>query len=40
VAGVPAAVFGWLQAAYELWIGVAIALVAAAISLLFKRRKR
>ncbi len=39
VAGVPAAIFGWLQAAYELWIGVGIAVIAAAINLLFKRKR-
>ncbi|WP_138315119.1 beta strand repeat-containing protein [Rhodoluna limnophila] len=38
-AGVPAAIFGWLQAAYELWIGVGIAVIAAAINLFFKRSK-
>jgi YDG domain len=39
VAGVPAAIFGWLQAAYELWIGVGIAVIAAAINLFFKRKR-
>jgi hypothetical protein len=36
-AGVPAAVLGWTQIAYELWIGVGIALVFGMFNLLWKR---
>lgn len=35
--GVPAAVLGWTQIAYELWIGVGIALVFGLFNLLWKR---
>jgi phosphodiesterase/alkaline phosphatase D-like protein len=38
-AGVPAAVLGWIQIAYEVWIGVAIALAFAAFNLLWMRGK-
>jgi hypothetical protein len=36
-AGVPAAVLGWTQIAYELWIGVGIALVFGLFNLFWKR---
>jgi hypothetical protein len=38
-AGVPAAVAGWFEIAYELWIGVGIAAVIGAVNLLIGRRK-
>lgn len=37
--GAPAAVLGWIQITYEVWIGVAIAAAFAAFNLLFKKGK-
>lgn len=39
-AGLPAAVLGWINITYELWIGVAIALAFAVFNLLWKRGKK
>ena len=40
VGGIPAAVLGWIEISYELWIGVIISvLVAGALIMLSRRRK-
>lgn len=39
-AGLPAAVLGWLNITYEIWIGVAIALAFGLFNLLWKRGKK
>ena len=40
LAGVPAAVLGWINITYEIWIGVAIGIVFSAFNLLWKRGKK
>lgn len=40
VAGLPAAVLGWINITYEIWIGVAIALAFGLFNLLWKRGKK